>query len=162
MIVADRNRGSQTIAGIAGLKGRALIYLEKFLLEKKPDVTRRLVEILERNDIDSRRLRMGIDSAGAVVAEKQLEGKEEILSGQIREELCPDVLEIKRDLAEIAVVGEGLAQTVGVGKQIFGSLADAGINVLLTDQGISKRSVILVVEAGDFEGAIQTLYRLFA
>jgi len=49
-----------------------------------------------------------------------------------------------------------------VGKQIFCSLADAGINVLLTDQGTSKASVILVVEAGDFERSIRTLYGRFA
>lgn len=162
MIVAERDPGYQTITGVAGRKGRALIYLEKFLLDRNPTLPRRFVEILEQSNIDCRRLRIGIDSVAIVVAEQQLEGKVEILRRQIHEELCPDKLEIKRDLAEIVVIGEGLSDRIDVVKQIFCSLADAGINVLLTDQGTSKISVVLVVEAGDFERAIQTLYGHFS
>ncbi len=162
MIVAERDASFPAIAGIAGRKGRALVYLEKFLLEKEPAFRKRLSEILEENDVDCRRLRIGIDSIATVVSENQLAGKEESLRQRLHDELSPDRLEIVGDLAEIALVGEGLSASIGVGKRLFSSLADAGINVLLTDQGTSKTSAVLVVETRDFEKGIQTIYGTFS
>jgi aspartate kinase len=162
MIVAERDAGFPEVAGIAGRTGRALVYLEKFLLEKEPAFQKRLTEILEKNNVDSRRLRIGIDSIATVFSENQLAGKEDSLPRQLYEELSPDRLEIKQDLAEIAVVGEGLSAGIGVGKRLFSALADAGINVLLTDQGSSKISAVLVVDAKDFEKGIRALYGIFS
>lgn len=162
MIVAERDAGFPAVAGIAGRKGRALLYLEKFLLEKEPAFQKRFAEILEKNNVDSRRLRIGIDSIATVFSENQLAEKEDSLPRQLYEELSPDRLEIKQDLAEIAVVGEGLSSGIGVGKRLFSALADAGINVLLTDQGSSKISAVLVVEAKDFEKGIRALYGIFS
>jgi aspartate kinase len=161
-IAAERDGSARTVAGIAGRKGRALIYLEKFLLERKPESSRLFSGILEANALASRRLRVGIDSAAVVVDGRQLAGKERELRRRIEAEIEPDYLLIKPNLAEIAVVGEGLSESPGVGKRLFACLAEAGINVLMTDQGASRISATLVVEEKDFETAVRALYSCFS
>jgi aspartate kinase len=161
-IAAERDGGDRVVAGIAGRKAKALIYLERFLLERQPEFGRIFSGILEANALPSRSLRVGIDSAAIVVDARRLAGKEGQLRRRIQAEIAPDYMLIKPNLAEIAVVGEGLSESPGVGKRLFACLADAGVNVLLTDQGASRISAILVVEEKDFETAVQALYSCFS
>ncbi|MBQ3450172.1 MAG: ACT domain-containing protein, partial [Synergistaceae bacterium] len=63
-----------------------------------------------------------------------------------------------KNLAAIAVVGEGMISTKGTAAKLFKALADAGINIRMIDQGSDELNIIVGVDEGDYEKAIRALY----
>ncbi len=68
---------------------------------------------------------------------------------------------VERDRAIVCVVGEGLRSTPGIAGDVFQSLKDAGVNVLMISQGASKINIALVVDDADCQKAVQALHRKF-
>jgi aspartate kinase len=54
-----------------------------------------------------------------------------------------------------------MANTPGIAARLFGALADAGVNVRMIDQGSSEINIIVGVETGDFERAVNAIYDAF-
>jgi len=74
-----------------------------------------------------------------------------------------DAIEVRPDLATIAVVGLGMAGTPGVAARLFGALAEEGVNIVAIAQGASELNISLVVEgrdAGKAQRAIHSAFRL--
>jgi len=74
-----------------------------------------------------------------------------------------DAIEVRPDLATIAVVGLGMAGSPGVAARLFGALADEGVNIVAIAQGASELNISLVVEgrdAGKAQRAIHSAFRL--
>jgi len=74
-----------------------------------------------------------------------------------------DAIEVRPDLATIAIVGLGMAGTPGVAARLFGALADEGVNIVAIAQGASELNISLVVEghdAGKAQRAIHSAFRL--
>jgi aspartate kinase len=86
---------------------------------------------------------------------------EEIVLEEIRSQLKPDKLYVEKNLALIAMVGEGMVHTVGIAAKIFGALKEAGINVRIINQGASEMNVIIGISADDYENAVRSLYAAF-
>jgi len=49
----------------------------------------------------------------------------------------------------------------GTAARVFNSLAKAGINIRLIDQGSSELNIIIGVDTKDFENAIRAIYAEF-
>lgn len=102
---------------------------------------------------------MGIPSSVATVAAVAL--REAFAPELQRREI--DAIEVRPDLATIAVVGLGMAGTPGVAARLFGALADEGVNIVAIAQGASELNISLVVEAsqaGPAQRAIHSAFRL--
>ena len=102
---------------------------------------------------------MGIPTSGATAAAAALRQTfaAELTRGEI------DAIEIRPDLATIAVVGLGMAGTPGVAARLFGALAQEGVNVVAIAQGASELNISVVVEAreaGAAQRAIHSAFRL--
>jgi aspartate kinase len=102
-----------------------------------------------------------IDSMSVIVEATQLESKTEIILDEIRNTLRPDRLELEPQIALIAVVGEGMAKTIGIAAKVFGALRDAQVNVRLINQGASELNIIVGVMPEDYEKALNALYKVF-
>jgi aspartate kinase len=61
----------------------------------------------------------------------------------------------------IAIVGEGMAKTVGISAKVFIALRDAQINVRVINQGASELNIIVGVVPDDYEKAVRALYGAF-
>ncbi len=68
---------------------------------------------------------------------------------------------VEKDKAIICVVGEGMRNTAGIAGDIFMSMKEAGVNVLMISQGASKISVAFLVDDRDAQKAVQALHRKF-
>ena len=102
---------------------------------------------------------MGIPTVAANAAAAAL--REAFASELARREI--DAIEVRPDLATIAVVGLGMAGTPGVAARLFGALADEGVNIVAIAQGASELNISLVVEAtdaGKAQRAIHSSFRL--
>jgi len=72
-----------------------------------------------------------------------------------------DAIEVRSDLATIAVVGLGMAGTPGVAARLFGALADEGVNVVAIAQGASELNISVVVEGRDAAAAQRAIHSAF-
>lgn len=149
------------ITGIAGRKGFTVIHVEKALMNTELGFGRRLLSVLESNDVSFEHMPTGIDTISVVIADSQLEGKLDSVLEGIQHECHPDSIEVERDLALIATVGRGMAYTPGIAARLFSALGEAGINVRMIDQGSSEINIIVGVANDDFEAAIRAIYRKF-
>ena len=70
-------------------------------------------------------------------------------------------IDVFKNIALIAVVGQRMAYTPGVSSRIFGALGKEGINIRMIDQGSSEINIIIGIEDKDFEKAINAIYYEF-
>jgi aspartate kinase len=149
------------IAGIAGRKDFAMLSLEKTLMNREVGYVQRLLGILSEYGISFEHCPSSIDSVSVIVDKTSLTSQLETVVEQIHRRLAPDNLTITEDLALVAVVGEGMIETIGIAGKIFTALGRAGINVRIINQGASEINIIIGVAAGDYEKAVQALYSAF-
>lgn len=157
----DRPDPSHTITGIAGKKGFTAINVEKDMMNAEMGFVRRLLSVLEDNNVSFEHLPTGIDSLSVIISDGELSGKMEDIINGISQRCHPDKIEVTRDLAVIATVGHGMSSSVGVSATLFGGLAKSGINIRMIDQGSSELNIIVGVENKDFEAAIKAIYEAF-
>jgi aspartokinase/homoserine dehydrogenase 1 len=79
----------------------------------------------------------------------------ELREGQIQR------VEVSRDCAILAVVGDGMAGSHGVAAKVFSTLADAAINVRAIAQGASERNISVVIEARHSTRALRAVHAGF-
>jgi aspartate kinase len=157
---ADVEKNTE-IAGIAGKRAFSMISLEKNLLNKEVGYVYRLLGVLERHGVSFEHCPSSIDSVSVIVDVAQIEGKVELVINEIQTSLQPDKLEYTPQISLIAVVGEGMAKTVGISAKVFASLRDAKVNVRLINQGASELNIIIGVVPEDYERAVRALYDAF-
>ncbi len=162
-IISDnpRDDDASIITGVAGRKDFVVIALYKNMMNSEIGFVKRLLTILENNEISFEHLPSGIDTVCIVISKKQLEGKMQDLLDDIEKRLKPDSVEIYQDMALIATVGLGMTRRLGVSARLFTALNNAGVNVRMIDQGSSEMNIIVGVENDHFEAAIKAIYDAF-
>jgi aspartokinase/homoserine dehydrogenase 1 len=79
----------------------------------------------------------------------------ELREGQIQR------VEVSRECAILAVVGDGMAGSHGVAAKVFQTLGDAGVNVRAIAQGASERNISVVIDAKHSTRALQAVHAGF-
>lgn len=151
-----------TISGIAGKRDFTVIAIEKAMMNAEIGFGRRVLNILEIAGINFEHMPSSIDTLSIVVEDSELNDRLDQVLEQIREECRPDGLEVFPNMALIATVGRGMARTPGMAARLFGSLAEAQVNIRMIDQGSSELNIIVGIEADDFEKAVRAIYHAFA
>lgn len=72
-----------------------------------------------------------------------------------------DGVEIRRNIATVAVVGLGMAGTPGIAAKTFAALSAAGINVIAIAQGSSELNLSVVVDATEVVAAQRAVHAAF-
>ena len=146
------------VTGIAGRKGFTSIRVEKSQMNGETGFGARLLYIFARNGIPFEHCPTGIDTISVVVSSSAFDAKREEILRELKNELSPDFVMIEKNLAVIAVVGEGMVSTRGTAAKIFGALAEAGVNIRMIDQGSDELNIIIGVDEADYEKSINALY----
>lgn len=149
------------IAGVSGKKAFTMICLEKTLMNKVVGFTHQLLGIFAHHGVSVEHFPSSIDSINVIVENAQLQDSDEEILAEIRKQLEPDSLTIEKDLALVAVVGEGMSHAIGVAAKIFAALRDAGVNVRVINQGASEINLIIGVASKDYEKSLQAIYSAF-
>ena len=154
-------RATGMITGIAGKKGFTVISIEKAMMNSELGFGRKLLSIIESKGISFEHMPSGIDHISLVIADNQLDGKLEDIIQDIEQQLKPDTVDITSNMALIATVGHGMANTPGISGRLFGALGKGNINVRMIAQGSGEMNIIIGVENEDFERAIKAIYYAF-
>jgi len=79
----------------------------------------------------------------------------DIFQGHIEEINADD------SIAVVAAVGDRMKGTPGIAGKVFGSLGEAGVNVIAISQGSSERNISLIVSADEAAAAVRAIHRAF-
>ena len=155
------HKPDHVITGIAGKKGFATIMIEKDMMNSEIGFGRKVLQVLEDNDLSFEHTPSGIDTMTIVVeTESFIDKEQEILAG-IHRAVQPDSIELESDLALIAIVGRGMKDGRGTAAKIFTALAQENINIKMIDQGSSELNIIVGVKNIHFKNAIRAIYKMF-
>lgn len=155
------HKPNHVITGIAGRKGFATIMIEKDMMNSEVGFGRKVLEVLEKNELSFEHTPSGIDTMTIVVETKAFIDKEQEILAGIHRAVHPDFIELESDLALIAIVGRGMKDGRGTAAKIFTALANQHINIKMIDQGSSELNIIVGVKNIHFENAIKAIYDMF-
>ena len=163
MIVASTSEydTEKVITGIAGKKGFSVITIEKDMMNSEIGFGRKVLEILEDNDISFEHLSSGIDNMSIVVSTASLAPHREKIVNTITRNVKADSVEVEDGLALIAIVGRGMVKAKGTAARVFDAISNEDINIRMIDQGSSEISIIVGIEERDFEKALNAIYNEF-
>lgn len=149
------------ITGIAGRKGFSAITVEKDMMNGEIGFCRKILEVLEKNDVNFEHLPTGIDGISVVAPTAQLEGKRAKVLNSICRAANPECAYIEDEIALIAIVGSGISTNLKALSTIFDALAEAKIPVLITNRCMAENNAIIGVSEQHFEEAIRAIYAAF-
>jgi len=163
MIVAETSDydTEKVITGIAGKKGFSVITIEKDMMNSEIGFGRKVLEVLEDNEISFEHLPSGIDNMSIVVSSATLDGRRDKILASINRMVRPDSIHIEDNLALIAVVGRGMVKARGTAARVFNAISNAGVNIRMIDQGSSEISIIAGIEDHEFDTALKAIYNEF-
>ena len=149
------------ITGIAGRTGFSTITIEKDMMNAELGFGRRVLQAIEANGISFEHFPSGIDTMSVVVSSKELHDKRADVMADICKAVNPENIFVDENLALIAVVGRGMVKAKGTAARIFTSLANAGVNIRMIDQGSCELNIIVGVDANDYIPALRAIYNEF-
>ena len=155
-----------TVRGITCLKGMALLDLSGPGMKGVPGVAARAFGALAAREISVVLITQAssecditicvqASDAEAAVAALDTAFDAEIAAGRV------DAVEVRRDLAILSIVGDGMRHRMGVAGTFLGALAFVGCNVVAIAQGSSERSISVVLEEGDAARAVAHVHTCF-
>ena len=160
LIVPQRRYKHGEVTGIASAEGFSAISLSKYMMNREVGFGRRLLQIVEEEDLSFEHAPSGIDNMSVIIKSESLSGeKEKHVLARIQEELEPDELSVEHGLSLIMIVGEGMRYAVGVAAKACEALSQAGVNIELINQGSSEISIMFGVKEVDRKKAVQALGR---
>ena len=130
-------------------------------MNRQVGFARKILTILEKNDISFEHIPGGIDTLSIIINDKQLYGKKQKVVREIRKICSPDLIKITSGMAMIAIVGQAMVHRPGIAAIVFTALANEKINVKMINQGSSEISIIIGVKNDDYENAVRAIYEGF-
>lgn len=159
MIVSKRSHYDSLVTGIAGDKGFATVTVSKYMMNRQVGFLAQLLKIFSDEAISIDHIPSGIDTVTIVLRKKYFtEEKEAIIVDRIKKELEADV-KVDRDLAIVMIVGEAMANSVGIMARAASALSNAGINLRIVNQGASEISMMFGVSESYCSYAVRVLYK---
>jgi len=163
MIVAETVEydTKRIITGVAGKKGFTVITIEKDMMNSEIGFGRKVLEVLEDNEISFEHLPSGIDNMSIVVSTSELAPHKDKVITAINRMVRPDSIVVEDGLALIAIVGRAMVKAKGTAARVFNAISGADVNIRMIDQGSSEISIIVGVEEHDFNKALEAIYNEF-
>jgi aspartate kinase len=161
-ILQSRRVEQGKVVGIASAIGFCTIYVDKYMMNREIGFGRRLLQILEDENVSYEHMPSGIDNVSVIVHEKDFDAaREERVVKRIHAEMQPDDVMVQRGDALIVVVGEGMHYTVGMASKATTALSEVGVNIEMINQGSSEISMVFGVKTDQQARAVQALYQAF-
>ncbi|MET3576820.1 aspartate kinase [Bhargavaea ullalensis] len=162
LIVRERNCKTQPVIGIAADSGFSTLFVDKYLMNREIGFGRKLLGILEDENISFEHTPSGIDNLSVIIRNKFLTPeKEERILRRCYEELKVDHAHLNSDYSMIVLVGEAMRHTKGLAARAAMALAGSGTNIEMINQGSSEVSIVFGVHKSDEKKALRAVYEEF-
>ena len=163
LIVKDRDHSAQPVIGIAADSGFSTLFVYKYLMNQEIGFGRRLLEILEDEEIPYEHTPSGIDNLSVIIRSNFLtDEKGERIIRRIKEELEADDVHLRTtDYSMVVLVGEGMRHTKGLAARAASAISRTGANIEMINQGSSEVSLVFGVDKKDENKILRELYQEF-
>ena len=159
---STRDIRENVVTGIAGKKDFTAIRLEKSMMNSEVGFVGKVLAVIGKRGISFEHLPSGIDTMSLVIDNEYLKnGVLEEVVEEMKEAVHPDKISVHEDIALIATVGHGMVKNIGTSARLFKALSDAGVNIMMIDQGSSEMNIIVGVENADCAACISAIYNEF-
>ena len=159
---STRDFKDNVITGIAGKKDFTVISIEKSMMNAEIGFVGKVLNVIGKRNISFEHLPSGIDTMSLVIDNVYLkDGILDEIVEEMKQAVNPDKIYTHKDIALVAAVGYGMVRNVGTSARVFKAIAEAGINVVMIDQGSSELNIIVGVENKDCDTCIRALYKEF-
>ncbi len=166
IIESTSTKNGSSIRGISSINSVVLLSLEGSGMVGIPGFSKRLFASLASEKINvilitqsssEHSICVGIDERNAISAKKAIDNafSYEIETGKV------EPLNVERDLAIIALVGDNMKNHPGISGKMFGALGRNGVNVRAIAQGASERNISAVISMPDVKKALNVLHEEF-
>jgi bifunctional aspartokinase / homoserine dehydrogenase 1 len=154
------------VKGITTIEDVALVNIEGAGMIGVPGTAHRLFGALREEGISVILISQGSSehSICCAIPADQAERAERVVRAAFSRELDEGQIqsvETSRELAILAVVGDGMAGTPGVSAKVFNALGAAAVNVCAIAQGASQRNISVVVEGKQATRALRATHASF-
>ncbi|MCM3758916.1 aspartate kinase [Sporosarcina aquimarina] len=162
MIVKERECGTQPVVGIAADDGFSTLFVDKYLMNVEIGFGRRLLQILEEEEIPFEHTPSGIDNMSVIIRDTFLtEEKEARILHRVKEELEADDAYFRRDYSMVVLVGERMRDTTGLTARAATAIAKSGASIQMINQGSTEVSLVFGVHKKDETAVLRSLYDEF-
>ena len=161
-ISSTRSHNNQTVIGIAADSGFTSIYLSKYLMNRELGFGFKILKVLKQFNLQYDHMPSGIDDITIILRKAQLTDELEAeLIIELQKELALDEIKVKHDISMIAIVGEGMRNSIGVASKATAALATDKINLEMINQGASEVSILFAIDENQEDEAVKALYNAF-
>lgn len=161
-IVPTREQDGRSVTGISADSGFSILYVSKYLMNREVGFGRKLLQIIEEEDISYEHTPSGLDDISVIVRSDQLTPeKEERIIKRVKEELHADFAEIRHDFSMIVIVGEGMRHNTGLAARAAAAISKTGANIEMINQGSSEVSLVFGVHNQFEDQILKSLYSEF-
>src|SRR5688572_20310425 len=165
-LICARPTSKLPVKGITSIENIAMVNVEGAGMIGVPGTAHRLFGALREEGISVILISQGSSEHSICCAIPGVEAERaarvvaaafdrEIKEGQIQS------IQVDKDLAILAVVGDGMAGLPGVSGQVFNALGSAAVNVHAIAQGASERNISVVVDQKDATRALRAVHSGF-
>ncbi len=159
---STRDVGDGVVTGIAGKKDFTVISLEKSMMNSEVGFVQKVLAVIGKHGISFEHLPSGIDTMSLVIDNEHLKnGVLQTVIEEMKQAVSPDKIYTHENIALVATVGHGMAKNVGTSARLFKALSEAGVNVIMIDQGSSELNIIVGVDNEDCNACISAIYNEF-
>ena len=165
-LICARPTSALAVKGITTIENIALVNLEGAGMIGVPGTAHRLFGALREESISVVLISQGSSehSICCAVPKEQADRAVDVVRAAFSRELADGQIqsvEVDRDLAILAVVGDGMAGMPGISAKVFNALGMAGVNVRAIAQGASERNISVVVPAKAATRALRAVHASF-
>jgi len=161
-IVPRRSVTGRPVTGISADSGFSTLYVSKYLMNREVGFGRKLLQILEDENISYEHTPSGLDDISVIMRSNQitLENEERILS-RVKNELHADDVQMRHGFSMIVIVGEGMRNNTGLAARAATAISKTGANIEMINQGSSEVSLVFGVLQEYENQILQALYEEF-
>lgn len=159
-IISNTKSETAVVTGIACNTGFCSITMYKQLMNKEIGFLKKVMDIFYNEKISIEHVPTGIDSVSIIYKGESLDDcRLSRISSSLQQELMVDKIDVEKDIALIAIVGQNMNNHVGILAQICNTISQEGINIIVVCQGASQNNIIIGVKDEDYKKAIKALYK---
>lgn len=161
-IVPTRKPNGRPVTGIAADHGFSILYVSKYLMNREIGFGRKLLQIIEEENISYEHTPSGVDDISIIIRSHQLTPESEArIIKRVKEELHADDVYFRHGFSMIAIVGEGMRNNTGLAARAATAISRTGANIEMINQGSSEVSLVFGVLQQFEDQILRSLYEEF-
>lgn len=150
------------VTGISADGGFSILYVSKYLMNREIGFGRKLLQIIEDENISYEHTPSGVDDISVIVRSEQLtQEKEDRIIQRVKDELNADDVYFRHGFSMISIVGEGMRNNTGTAARAANAIARTGANIEMINQGSSEVSMVFGVRQESENQILKALYEEF-